>query len=334
MLTLALGAGTVAGAGVLATPAWAAGTISATYSLSSTAIWTGQSVTLKQDAFTDSTPDTVPAVTIEWGDGSTTETAHNADPLPHTYSAAGSYVVTVRVLDDGAETIAEIAKPAVVVTAAGGSFTFSPTWNWTGEWQGYSHEATLKLSGVPANTTRLWVNWGDGETSLVNKANASVKHRYTIDGASKWTPKVTLENPAGRVTKNAGSYTLKDDVYAPSATLKVPGSPSKASSWKTIQGTAKDSQIGMDAVGVQLWKWTSTKDYYYNFKTSKWVKYTPGVTNIPSTALKWVGVNSSGVWKVGVAGLSKGYHIEVDYVAYDKAGNSSGLKYRVQKLTS
>lgn len=332
MLTLALGAGTVAGAGVLAAPAWADGTISATYSLSSTAIWTGQSVTLKQDAFTDSTPDTVPAVTIEWGDGATTETAHNADPLPHAYSAAGSYVVTVRVVDDGAETIAEIAKPVVVVTAAGGTFAFSPTWHWT--WPNGGHEATLKLSAVPSNTTRVWVNWGDGETSLVNKANATVKHYYPFGSTGKYSAKVTLENAQGKVTKSAGTYTLKEDTYKPSATLKVPSSPSKASSWKTIQGTAKDAQIGMDSVGIQLWKWTSTKDYYYNFKTNKWVKYTPNVTNIPDAALKWVGVNSSGVWKTNVSGLSKGYYLEVDYVAFDKAGNDSGLKYRVQKLTS
>ena len=334
MLTLALGAGTVAGAGVLATPAWADGTISATYSLSSTAIWSGQSVTLKQDAFADSTPDTVPAVTIEWGDGATTETAHNADPLPHTYSAAGSYVVTVRVIDDGATTIAEIAKPVVVVTAAGGTFKMDPTWHWT--WPNGSHEATLKLSGVPSNTSRVWVKWGDGETSLVNKANATVKHRSAMDGStSKWTANVTLENPAGTVSKSARTYTLKNDTYSPRATMKVPSSPSKASSWKTIQGTAKDSQIGLDGVVVQLFKWQGNKDWYYNFSTKKWVRYNLDAPNIPNAAVKWIPANSAGTWKLtGVTGLSKGYYLEVDYAAWDKAGNYTDTKYRVQKLTS
>ena len=329
MLTLALGAGTVAGAGVLAAPAWADGTISATYSLSSASIWTGQSVTLKQGSFTDSTPDTAPAVTVTWGDGAQTPSSATSTTETHTYSAAGSYTVKVQIVDDGVTT--EVSNP-LTVAAATGTFAFSPTWHWT--WPGGGHEATLKLSGIPSNTTKVWVKWGDGETSLVNKANTSVKHYYAFGSTGKYYANVILENPQGKVTKSAGTYTLKEDTYKPSATLKVPSSPSKASSWKTIQGTAKDAQIGIDSVGVQLWKWTSSKDYYYNFSTKKWVKYTPGVTNIPDAALKWVGVNSSGVWKVGVSGLSKGYSLEVDYVAFDKAGNDSGLKYRVQKLTS
>jgi hypothetical protein len=45
-------------------------------------------------------------------------------------------------------------------------------------------------------------------------------------------------------------------------------------------------------------------------------------------------VDSKGVWKVSVPGLSKGCSFEVDYVAVDRAGNDNGWKYRVQKLTS
>ncbi|PRY28759.1 PKD domain-containing protein [Pseudosporangium ferrugineum] len=324
MLTLVLGAGTVAGAGLFASPALAASTGS--YSLDTTALSPGQQVTLTQTAFQDDTPDTVPTITVAWGDGGTTSLESTTTSVKHTYASAGSFPVTVKIADDGAE---PVTVTNATVTVSSGTFKFNPTWNWT--WPDGGHEANLQLGTIPSNTTRVWVAWGDGETSLVNKANTSVKHYY---GFGTFTAKVTLESPQGKVEKSAGTYTLKADTYAPTASLKVPSSPSKASSWKTIQGTASDAQIGMDAVGVQLWKWTGSTDYYYNFSTSKWVKYTPGSTNIPSAALKWVGVSSSGVWKVNVAGLSKNYYLEVDYVAVDKAGNDSGLKYRVQKLTS
>ncbi|MGA5303448.1 PKD domain-containing protein [Nucisporomicrobium flavum] len=332
MLTLALGAGTVAGAGVLGTPAWAAeGSITASYAVDKASIWTGQQVTLTRTAFEDSTPDTAPTFALNWGDGTTPEPpAASLTSASHTFTKAGSWTVVVSITDDGVQT--DVSN-TVTVAAGGGSFKFDPTWNWT--WYNGGHEATLKLSGIPSSTSKVWVNWGDGETSLVNKANTSVKHYYSWGSTGKHTAKVTLETASGsKVAASAGTYTLVEDTYNPSATLKVPSSPSKASSWKTVQGTAKDSQIGIEDVGIQLWKWTSTKDYYYNFQTAKWVKYTPGVTNIPNAAVKWVGVNSSGVWKTSVAGLSKGYYLEVDYVAYDKAGNNSGWKYKVQKLTS
>ncbi|MEV4635997.1 PKD domain-containing protein [Actinoplanes sp. NPDC049548] len=325
MLTLALGSGTVAGAGLLGSPAFAAGTGS--YKLDTTALAPGQQVTLTQTAFEDSTPDTPATVTVAWGDGKTSTLESGSTSVKHAYAAAGTFTVAVSIADDGATTAGTVSNATVKVATT--TFKFNPTWNWT--WPDGGHEANLQLSGIPSNTTRVWVAWGDGETSLVNKANTSVKHYY---GFGTFTAKVKLESPQGTVEKSAGTYSLRVDSTAPTATLKVPSSPKKASSWKTIQGTAKDGQIGMDAVGVQLWKWTSTKDYYYNWSTAKWVKYTPGSTTIPNSALKWVTVSSSGVWKANVAGLSKGYTLEVDYVAVDKAGNDSGLKYKQQKLTS
>jgi 5'-nucleotidase len=219
----------------------------------------------------------------------------------------------------------------VQVAAAGGTYKFNVASNWT--WEGGGATAKLLLSGVPATATRVWVDWGDGKTSLLGHTNAATTHYYPV---GSYAAKVTLENAQGKAAaRSAGSYSAKIDVWKPAtSTLKVPSKPSKASSWKTVQGTAKDNQIGMDSVGVQLWKWTSTKDYYYNFSTKKWVKYTPGKTKIPKAAVVWRGVDSKGVWKVGVAGLSKGYYLEVDYVALDRAGNANGWKYKVQKLTS
>ena len=335
MLTLALAAGTVTGAGLLGSPAWAEGdALSASYTLDSTSIWTGQQVTLTQSALADPTPDTPAEWTVTWGDGATETAATTSEKLTHRYASNSSYPVAVTLKDaDGTEGTATITNttPTVAVAAPAGSYKFNVGTNWT--WKGGGATAKLLLSGIPANATRVWVAWGDGKTSLLSRTTTSTTHYYDV---GSYTAKITLENAQGKtVAKSAGTYAAKVDIWAPATnTLKVPSKPSKASSWKTIQGTAKDNQIGVDSVGVQLWKWTSSKDYYYNFKTKKWVRYTYGQTNIPDAAIAWRGVDSKGVWKVGVAGLSKGYHLEVDYVAVDKAGNDSGWKYRVQKLTS
>jgi hypothetical protein len=334
MLTLALGAGTVAGAGLLGSPAWADGTLTGTYTLDSTSIWTGQKVTLTQTALEDSTPESVAERTVDWGDGTEETLAADAVKATHQYPVIGSYQVAVKLTDTdagtGTATITNGTAPVTVATAAG-TYKLNVASNWT--WEGGGATAKLLLSGVPANATRVWVDWGDGKTSLLGRTNTSTTHYYEV---GSHTAKVTLENAQGKTTaKSTGTYAAKVDTWKPAtSTLKVPSKPSKASSWKTVQGTAKDNQIGMDSVGVQLWKWTSTKDYYYNFSTKKWVKYTPGKTKIPNTAVSWRGVDSKGVWKVGVAGLSKGYHLEVDYVALDRAGNANGWKYKVQKLTS
>src|SRR3954453_6014392 len=68
LLTLALSAGTVAGAGPLGSPAWADDAPAGTFSLDSTDIWTAQQVTLTQTALVDPTPETPLARIVDWGD--------------------------------------------------------------------------------------------------------------------------------------------------------------------------------------------------------------------------------------------------------------------------
>ena len=334
MLTLALGAGTVAGAGLLGSPAWADGTLTGTYTLDSTSIWTGQQVTLQQVELTDSTPESVAERTVDWGDGSGVQTLEaDAVKATHKYAAVGSYPITVRLTDpdagEGTTTITNTTS-TVQVTSVVGSYKFEVASNWT--WEGGGANAKLLLGGVPAAATKVWVNWGDGKTSLLRPSHTSTTHYYPV---GTHAAKVTLENAQGKSTSvTTRAYSVKVDYTAPSSSLKLPRKPTRASYWKTIQGTAKDGQTGMDSVGVQLWKWTATKDYYFNFSSRKWIRYTPGKTKIPNAAVSWRPVDSKGVWKLSVPGLSKGYYLEVDHVAVDRAGNDNGWHYKVQQLTS
>src|SRR4051812_30905793 len=95
MLTLAVGDGTVARAGLLGSPGWAAGT--GTYSLDTTSLSPGQQVTLTQTAFEDSTPDTAPTVTVNWGDGNSSTLESGSTTVKHAYAAAGTFAVAVAI---------------------------------------------------------------------------------------------------------------------------------------------------------------------------------------------------------------------------------------------
>jgi hypothetical protein len=338
LLTLALSAGTVAGAGPLGSPAWADDAPAGTFSLDSTDIWTAQQVTLTQTALVDPTPETPLARIVDWGDG-TGPLPLDADAVKvkHKYPDNGDYQVKVTLRDadgtgDVGGTISNDTSTVHVATAPAGAYGFAPASTFI--WEGGGSDAKFTLSGVPAKATRVWVNWGDGELSLLSPRTASTIHYYDSD-LSSYTPSVTLENAQGKtLPQAAGSFSMTVDSTPPTATLTVPSSPTKAASWKTVQGTAKDTQIGMDSVGVQLWLSSSTAFYYYNFSTKKWVKYIPGSSSIPNAAITWLGVDSAGVWKVAVAGLSKGYTLEVDYTPVDRAGNYGALRYKMQKLTS
>jgi PKD repeat protein len=96
----------------------------------------------------------------DFGDGSSVETTGNAS-ISHSFSTAGTYVVTVTVTDDVAQT-ARASSSVVVVGGAIASFTFSPTNPIPGQ--------TVNFDGSPSTSTggRTIVEWtwnyGDGSS--------------------------------------------------------------------------------------------------------------------------------------------------------------------------
>jgi hypothetical protein len=331
LLSLAVATGAATGAVALGAPALADGTPPAgTYSLDTTGIWAEQRVTLTERSLTDdSTPADAIARTVAWGDGSTEVLPTGTTTLAHSYAAPGAFTVSVTLSDGGSEAQGTFTTDAAVkVTTPPNSAKLAKSSVWT--WENGSGVATLLLSGNPGNADRVWVEWGDGKTSLLGRTVKSTTHRYPV---GTFRPAVRLDNKYGKAAaKPAGAFTVKVDRTNPSVSLKVPGKPAKASSWKTIQGTAKDGQIGMDVVTLVLWKWNNTTEYYYNFKTRKWVKHKAG-TRLPDAAVALAPVSSKGAWKVSTKGASKGYYFEVDYMAWDKAGNHSANKYYYKKIT-
>ncbi|GAA2647706.1 PKD domain-containing protein [Paractinoplanes durhamensis] len=328
-LPVILGLALTAGAVSIASPAHADdpenAAPTASYALDSTAIWAGQQVTLTESGLTDDT--TAPeAITrsVNWGDGSTGST------LTHKYALGGPYQVTVT-LNDGT-----LDGPGVFTTGSTVTVTTSPgTYAWQKSpiyvYPDYQEQGTMLATGLPTST-RVWTSWTDGETSLLNNGtSATVGHWF---GEGPHTPQITLQNGQGKATaRNADTLTVLPDTTRPVASLTVPASPNKAASWATVRGKASDSESGVDVVGVQLYRWTATTDYYYNFTTKAWVKYIYG-QSVPSAAASLRPVDASGNWSVAVAGQAKGYTLEVIAYAWDKVGNLSSDVYVDYALTS
>ena len=321
VLCLALTAGLVA----IGTPARAddpAAAPTANYALDSAAIWAGQQVTLTESGLT--APGAVTR-TVDWGDG----TVESAAPIVHRYAVPGAYSIKVT-LNDGTETGDGVfpAGSTVSVAFAPGTYAWQRPSIYT--YPGYQEQGTMLASGLPA-TSKVWTGWGDGETSLLaGGTSATVAHWY---GLGTWTPKVTLQNAQGKATpRSANSLTVLSDTTAPSVSLTVPATPTKASSWNTVKGKASDSQSGMDVVGFQAYKWNATTTSYYNFSSKSWVKYNGGTPPAAAQALR--PVDASGNWTASLTGLSKGWTLQVWYYAYDKVGNGSADYHKTYTLKS
>jgi 5'-nucleotidase len=317
VLCLALTAGVVA----IGTPARADAAPTATYTLDSAAIWAGQRVTLTESGLT--APGAVTR-TVDWGDGAVESPATTV----HAYANPGAYSIKVT-LNDGTESGSGVfpAGSTVTVTTSPGSYKWQRPTIYT--YPGYQEQGTMLASGLPASD--VWTGWGDGETSLLGSGtSATVTHWYA---AGTWTPKITLENEQGPATpRAANTLTVRDDdTTAPSVSLTVPSTPTKASSWKTVKGKASDSQAGMDVVGFQAYKWNATTTYYYNFSSKKWAKYTG--QNVPEAqALR--PVDAAGNWSASLSGLAKGWTLQVWYYAWDKVGNGSADYHKTYTLKS
>ena len=337
LFTAALTAGVV-GVGA---PALAAGEApTGTFALNGTAVWAGQTVTLTQTALAD---DDIPVADISrvitWGDGTAAETAEaGSTSWTHTYAANGTFTVSVALNDGTVAGTGTLTPAAVAVTTPSGSLGWQKSTIYTNTYTSnqvtydYMVEGTFTPSGMPASADEAWTEWGDGEYTLLKQdsTSATVPH-YFVSG--KYTPKVQFSNEFGKATaRNATPLTVSYDRTAPKVAVKYPSSPNKASQWTTIRGTASDSQSGVDYVSLLVFKWNNASGYYiYNFDAKNWIKYTEqSLATLPAGIEDRASVTTTGTWASrSVAGLSKGWHLEIYPVALDKVANWSSEDYYV-----
>jgi hypothetical protein len=334
LLTVALGV--VAGAGALAPAASAEGAApTGAYVLNTTAIWQQQEVLLTQTALADDV-DADADVTreINWDDGTTETLPAGTDKLRHKYETVGTYEVSVKLTDkDNNTAYAEVTgSNKVKVTTTPGTYKLDKTtgYVWVNRDNGREGAAkvTVSLAGIPSNTTRVRLNWGDGKYSTASRTQKTASWWY-LRGSYRITAE--LENSDGKsAARYVGVFKVIEDTLKPTIAIKTPKNPTKASSWKTISGTSADKGLGAVVwVEVVVWQQRGTIWYYYNFSKKTWIKYKGG--NLPAAAVKGISNPPKGNWKVSVAGIKKGL-LEVNCAAADDNGNWSPVKVKAQKI--
>ncbi|BEL10129.1 ExeM/NucH family extracellular endonuclease [Actinoplanes sichuanensis] len=295
-----------------------------TYALNTTAIWTGQTVTLTETALDDDVSDNSKITrVVDWGDGSATQTlAAGSTTATHTYAAAGSYQVTVKLTDEAGNSGTVSAPSAVVVSTQAGTFNLNAKSIWV------SQSVTLTVAGV-AGATDLAVNWGDGVTTTTSANNGTVSHAYTKAG--RFTVTVTPRNAAGAGKPvTVGSVDVVKDVYKPTVRLDVPWFKALKSSWKSVGGTVADKGVGVASVKVKLVQERSGKWYYYS--AGKWTRATSKSVASAKAAVLVVTPDAKGNWKTAISGVDRGT-LQISYWAVDKAGNSSTAAYYAVRIT-
>lgn len=136
-----------------------------------------------------------PSVNANWnfGDGTT----GNGDVITHTFTIAGTYLVTLTAVSPGGCTY--ITTRTVKTLGPNGTFNYS---------SGYlcnSRPATFQVNGTNIDT--IFYDFGDGQT-LTTTSNL-VFHSYSNGGI--YIPSVILKNTAGCIVPLTGTDTIKVD---------------------------------------------------------------------------------------------------------------------------
>jgi hypothetical protein len=203
-----------------------------------------------------------------------------------------------------------------------GRFTLDRTSIWA------TQSVRLGLTGV-SEAAKVVVSWGDGATSTVSPKATGVAHTYAKAGTFPVTVTVHDAGGAGKPLR-AGSVKVSTDTHRPVVSLTVPKSPTKASSWKKISGTATDKGVGVARVQVKLIQKRSGGWHYYT--GSKWVKAPSKGDAAARATMIAVTPGAKGGWSLGVKGVKKGA-LTVTYQARDKVGNTSAAKVYSKTIT-
>ncbi len=298
------------------------------FTLNSAALWIGQSVSLTQGAVTDdtSTPDQITRVAA-WGDGTSTALAADTTTYAHKYAKNGKYTVTVTYRDAAGNSSA--ATSTVTVTTPG-KFAFSKTSVW------WNEITTVTFSRVPAGTTRIIFDQGDGWVVGLQGKNQSARVYYHTRKSGGYvrgavTLKATFYNKYGASSAIVmGKVTVKPDAWKPTVTIKKPSNSNRIKSWKYAKGTAKDKGSGVYRVAVFASRINGNKVYCYSAKKT-WKRITSDAQAEKYCVPHYVKV-SKGKWSLRLKGVGKGT-LWVDAAAQDKTGNWGKFKSVKAKIT-
>ncbi|MEV4636158.1 PKD domain-containing protein [Actinoplanes sp. NPDC049548] len=290
------------------------------FSLSSTSLWVGQRVTLTQGAITDDTSsaDQISRV-VSWGDGTSSIIYAGQAPIKKQYTKNGRYTITLLLTDAAGNTSKATASANTVSVTTPGKYKLDKYSLWPGQ------KVKITISSVPAGTSKIRFDWGDGYTNDLRGKNQSFTGLYyhrknggLVRGAV--TMRATFYNKNGASSAvYVAKVTVKTDSWNPVVKIKKPGSSNRLKSWKYGKGTVTDKGAGVPYVYVWATRINGSKVYCFT-PQRKWkrVYSQEEYENCAPIALK----NNKGKWSLKLTGLKKGT-LYVDAKAWDWADRGS-----------
>ena len=301
------------------------------FTLNTAGLWIGQNAVLTQVGIADNgvtDPATVTRV-VSWGDGTSSTLAAGQGPVSKAYAKAGRFVVTLT-LTDAAGNVTKVTSTVTVTVP--GKFKFSSTSVWPGQ------PFNLIISAVPAGTTKITVDGGDGYVGSFRGANQTIKnvyyHRRNGGLIRGWvTLRVTFTNKYGTTSWiTIGRVNVRTDSWSPVVKVTKPAHANRISSWKTVRGTSSDKGSGAPYVYVWFTRVVGSQVYcYQQNKTWKQVRtdaeYDKYCLGLPVKV-------SKNKWSIALKGLKKGGTLYVDAQTWDWADHASKVSSVSAKITS
>lgn len=196
--------------------------------------------------------DAIADYTVDWGDGSSVTVAgvtvagDTPARLLHTYTASGSFTITVVATDEDGGPYTSTKSVNVV---AGPPPTRTLSGNATGS-EGTPFALTLASAG-PGIVGSWLVDWNDGTTSTLTGAEGVLNHTYADDGNYRITAIVTDGNGATSLATNA----LSVDVRNVAPTLSFTGGTSAVEGAQYSIQNLSATDPGADTLSQWIVEW-------------------------------------------------------------------------------
>ena len=243
------------------------------------------------------------------------------------YVKAGRFTVTLTLTDAAGN---KTAIPSVVTVTVPGKFKLNKSSVWHGE------RFTVAISAVPAGTTNIVLDSGDGYVESLKPKNQTIieyyYHRFRgglMPAGPVSLTAVFFNKNGGTIRIPVGKVTIKRDVWSPRVTITNPKNANRASSWKTIKGTATDKGSGIPDLLVIVLRQAGNK-FYCQTPRKAWLRLYPD-TDVNRCII--VVKVSKGKWSLSVKGQAKNTKLDVIAVGSDWADRTSNTAERVVKLT-
>ena len=204
----------------------------------------------------------------QWGDGTSTRIYKGWGAVGRRYTRAARYPISLTLTDPaGHSTVLKTVGPLVSVPAA--KYKLSAYSVWPGQ------VFSMTISKVPAGTTKITVDEGDGYAVTLPGKNQAIKVYYyhrknggLIKG--RVTLRATFYNKFGASSAvYVGVVNVKTDSWKPVVKVKKPKNPTKIKSWKTVTGTVSDKGSGAPYVYVWVTRINGSAVYCYT-PAKKW----------------------------------------------------------------